>query len=124
LPADLLALAKTFSSRHERPTLVVSPDFVEPNINEDGKGMVEPKTMRPYLINLGDMDAQDVKVRLRNPPDKGGDVFAEGVVPLIPKRSEAVGVLPVTAEWRVWVGEWKIEVEAPGCDVLVFSSRQ
>jgi hypothetical protein len=61
---------------------------------------------------------------LRNPPDKGGDVFAEGVVPLIPKRSEAIGVLPVTAEWHEWVGEWDMEVEAPGCDVLVFRLRR
>jgi len=121
LPPDTLSLAATFSSRHEKPTLVVSPDLVEPNYNEDGSGrLVEPKTMRPYLINLGDRDAQNVKVRLRNPPDKGGDVFAEGVVPLIPKRSEAIGVLPVTADWHVWVGEWEMEVVAPGCEVLVF----
>jgi len=120
LPAGLLALATTFSSPHKKPTLVVSPDLVEPNYNEDGSGLVEPKTMRPYLINLGDQDAQNVKVRLRNPPDKGGDVFAEGVVPLIPKRGEAIGILPVTAEWRVWVGQWEMEVEAPGCEVLVF----
>ena len=122
LPADLRTLAAIFSSRHEKPTLVVSPDLVEPNYNEDGKGLVEPKTMRPYLINLGDQDAQNVKVRLRNPPDKGGNVFAEGVVPLIPKRSEAIGVLPVTAEWHVWVGQWEMEIEAPGCDVLGYSS--
>jgi hypothetical protein len=124
LPADLLALAKTFSSRHEKATLVVSPDLVEPNYNEDGKGLVEPKTMRPYLINLGDKDAQNVKVRLRNPPDKGANVFAEGVVPLIPKRGEAIGVLPVTAKWREWVGEWEMEVEAPGCEVLVYRLRR
>jgi hypothetical protein len=124
LSPDVLALAATFSSRHEKPTLVVSPDLVEPNYNEDGSGLVEPKTMRPYLINLGDQDAQNVKVRLRNPPDKGGDVFAEGAVPLIPKRGEAIGTLPVTAKWRVWVGEWEMEVEAPGCDVLVFRFRR
>jgi len=124
LPPDVLALAKTFSSRYRKPTLAVSADLVEPNYNEDGSGLVEPKTMRPYLINLGDQDAQNVKVRLRNPPDKGGDVFAEGVVPLIPKRGEAIGVLPVTAKWRVWVGEWEMEVEAPGCEVLVFSLRR
>ena len=124
LPADVVALAKTFSSRYEKATLVVSPDMVEPNYNENGKGLVEPKTMRPYLINLGDQDAQDVKVRLRNPPDKGGNVFAEGVVPLIPKRGEAVGVLPVTAEWHEWVGEWEMEVEAPGCQILTFKLRR
>jgi hypothetical protein len=124
LPADLLALATTFSSRHERATLVVSPDLVEPNYTEDGGGIFEPKVMRPYLINLGDKDAQNVKVRLRNPPDKGGNVFAEGVVPLVPKRAEAIGVLPVTAEWHEWVGQWEMEVEAPGCDILLFSSKQ
>jgi hypothetical protein len=124
LPADVLALAKTFSRRYDKPTLVVSPDLVEPNYNEDGKGLVEPKTMRPYLINLGDQDAQNVKVRLRNPPDKGGSVFAEGVVPLIPKRAEAIGVLPVTAEWHEWVGEWDMEVEAPGCEVLAFRMKR
>jgi len=124
LPADLLALAKTFSSRHDKPTLVVSPDLVEPNYTEDGLGLDEPKTMRLYLINLGDQDARNVKVRLRNPPDKGGNVFAEGVVPLIPKRAEAIGVLPVIAEWHEWVGEWEMEVEAPGCEVLPFKLRR
>jgi hypothetical protein len=124
LPADLLALATTFSSRHQKPTLVVSPDLVGPNYNEDGKGLAEPKTLRAYLINLGDKDAHNVKVRLRNPPDKGGEAFAQGVVPLIPKRGEAIGALPVTGEWRVWVGQWQMEVEAPGCDVLAYKLRR
>jgi hypothetical protein len=119
LPADVLAVAKTFSRRYEKATLVVSPGLVQPNYTGDGLGrMVEPKTMRPYLINLGDQDAHNVKVRLRNPPDKGGNVFAEGVVPLIPKRAEAIGVLPWTGEARGW-GLWEMEVEAPGCDVLM-----
>ena len=121
LPADLISLAAIFSSRHEKPTLVVSPSLVEPNYTEDGKGFVQPTAMRPYVINLGDEDARDVKIRLRNPPDKGGNVFAEGVIPLIPKRSETVGVLPVTAEWHVWVGQWQMEVDAPGCQVLSYN---
>ena len=121
LPAEVLALGRTFSSRYEKPTLVVSPDLVEPNYSDDGSGrLAQPKTMRAYLINLGDKDAQNVKVRLRNPPDKGGEVFAEAVVPLIPRRSEAIGVLPVNGTWRVWVGQWEVEVEAPGCQTLVF----
>jgi hypothetical protein len=120
LPDDVRALAQTFGRRYEKPTLIVSPSFVEPNYTEDGKAIAEPKAMRAYLINLGDEDANNVKVRLRNPPSMGGKVFAEGVVPLIPKRSEAIGVLPVTGEWRVWVGQWILEVDAPGCDVLSF----
>ena len=121
LPEDVRALAATFSETHEKATLVISPDLVEPNYNEDGSGkLVQPKTLRPYLINLGGEDALNVKVRFRNPPDKGGNVFAEGVVPLIPKRGEAVAVLPVIAEWHEWVGHWETEVEAPGCQILPF----
>jgi hypothetical protein len=121
LPAEVRGLAKTFSRRYEKPTLVVSPSLVEPNYNDNGTGaLVDPKTMRAYMINLGDRDAQNVKVRLRNPPGTGGNVFAEGVVPLIPKRSEAIGVLLVTAPWRAWVGQWVLEVDAPGGDVITF----
>ena len=125
LPDDVRALANTFSNRHAKATLVISPDLVEPNYNEDGSGrLVQPKSLRPYLINLGDQDAQNVRVRLRNPSDKGGNVFAEGVVPLVPRRGETVGVLPVIAEWHEWVGQWEIEVEAPGCEVLAFKMSQ
>jgi hypothetical protein len=124
LPADTLKLAQTFSGRHEKPTLVASPDFVEPNFTEDGQGFGQPTTMRAYLINLGDRDARDVKVRLRNPADKGGNVFAEGVVPIIPKGSEAIGILPVIAKWQVWVGQWDMEVDAPGCEVLIYRLRR
>ena len=121
LPEDLRELAATFSGHHKKPTLVVSPYLVEPNYAEDGKGLAQPVTLRAYLINLGDQDARDVKVRLRNPPAKGGNIFAEGVVPVIPKRSEAVGVLAVTGEWHVWVGQWLMEIDAPGCEVLSYS---
>lgn len=121
LPAEVRDLAKTFSRRYEKPTLVVSPSFVEPDYNENGTGaLAESKTMRAYIINLGDEDAQNVKVRLRNLPNLGSNVFAEGVVPLIPKRSEAIGVLCITDLWREWVGQWILEVDAPGCDVLSF----
>ncbi|MDR3674664.1 MAG: hypothetical protein P4N24_04190 [Acidobacteriota bacterium] len=120
LPADVRAVAQTFTRRYAKPTLVVSPSFVEPNYTEDGKGMADPKAMRAYIINLGDEDAQNVKVRLRNLPNLGGNVFAEGVVPLIPRQGEAIAVLPVTDLWREWVGQWIVEVDAPGCDVLSF----
>jgi hypothetical protein len=121
LPTEVRDLAKTFSRGYLKPTLVVSPSLVTPNYNENGSGaLAEPTTLRAYLINLGDQDAQNVKVRLRNPPDHGGNVFAEGVVPLIPKQGEAIGVLRVTGAWRVWVGAWILEVDAPGCDVITY----
>jgi len=121
LPTEVRDLAGTFSRHYEKPTLVVSPSFVEPDYNENGTGaLADSKTMRAYIINLGDEDAQNVKVRLRNLPNLGGNVFAEGVVPLIPKRSEAIGLLHITDLWREWVGQWILEVDAPGCDVLSF----
>ncbi len=120
LPEDVRALARTFSSRHAKPTLAVSPHYVEPNYKEDGSALVAPRTMRVYLINLGDQDARNVRLRLRNPADKGGDVFAEGLAPLVPKRSPAVGVLNVTGSWKVWVGEWTLEADCPWCDVLSY----
>jgi hypothetical protein len=121
LPAEVRELAQTFSRQYAKPTLAVSPSLVEPNYKDDGSGgLVQPTTMRAYMINLGGQDAQNVKVQLRNPPDLGGNVFAQGVVPVIPKRSEAIGVLDVTAAWKVWVGQWILEVDAPGCDVITF----
>jgi len=120
LPDDVKALAATFSRRREKPTLVCSPVWVEPNRSRENPGkLVQPKTMRAYMMNLGDRDARNVKVRLRNPKGKGGNVFAEGTVPRIPGRGEAIAVLPVVAKWNVWK-TWDIEVEAPGCEVIVF----
>lgn len=120
LPAAAVELARTFSRDHVKPTLVVSPSFVEPNFTSDAKGLALPKTFRAYLINLGDADATNVKVRLRNRPNLGGNVFAEGTVPLVRAHDAAVAVLPVTDLWREWVGSWIVEVDAPGCEVLNF----
>ena len=55
LPADVAALGKFFSARHDKPLLVCSPALVEPNrITADPGKLVEPKTMRAYLLeNLG-----------------------------------------------------------------------
>ena len=72
------------------------------------------------LVTEHGVPAANVRVRLRNPPAQGGNVFAEGVVPLVPRRGAAVGILPVTAEWHEWVGQWEMEVEAPRCAVLPF----
>jgi hypothetical protein len=59
-----------------------------------------------------------VKVRLRNRPDKGGDVFAEGVVN-VPARGVATAVLPVSGEWQSWK-DWPMEIEVDGGEALVF----
>ena len=119
LPADVVALGRFFSDHHEKPTLVCSPTLVEPNRSAADPGkLVEPKTMRAFLLNLGDRDATAVRVRLQNPKHKGGNVFAEAVVPLVPKRGEATAVLPVTAEWKVWK-TWEMEVEGKDCEVKI-----
>jgi hypothetical protein len=76
-------------------------------------------------MNLGSQDAKDVKVRLANPKDMGGDVFAEGTVNLIPKQYAVEAVLSMTQAgeaWKVWK-TWDIQIEAPGCDTKVFPPR-
>ncbi len=121
LPAEVREVADTYSHHYEKPTIIASPSLVGPDYNENGSGaLAEPKTMRAYLINLGDADAHEVKVRLRNVPMRGGNVFAEGVAPLVPGRGKAVAVLKVTDKWFEWVGQWIVEVDAPGCDVRIF----
>jgi len=121
LPDDAQALVRSFMSRHAKPALVVSPSFVQPNYDSSGSGkLVQPPRMRAYLINLGDQDAHGVRLRLRNPPEAGGEVFAEGEAPLVPARSVAIGVLRITGLWRVWVGQWVLEVEAPGAEVITY----
>ena len=120
LPPEVQEIAHTFTRRYDRPTLVGSPSFVEPNFHEDGNGLGEPVVFRPYIINLGDQDAKNVTVRLRDRPELGGKVFAEGVIPVIPARSEAVGTLKVVDQWREWVGQWVLEIDAPGCDVHIY----
>ncbi|MGA2064356.1 MAG: hypothetical protein ABSG86_05285 [Thermoguttaceae bacterium] len=120
LPDDARALARLFSGRHEKPILVGSPAWVEPNRSAADPGkLVEPKTMRAYLMNLGDRAAGNVQVRLRNPKDKGGDVFAAGAVAEVPPRGEAIAILPVTAKWNVWK-TWEVEVEVPDGEVIVY----
>ena len=119
LPPDVQEIARTFLRHHDKPTLVASPILVEPNFKEDGNGLGDPVVMRPYIINLGDTDAKNVTVRLRNRPELDGKVFAEGVIPVIPARSEAVPNLRVIDKWHEWVGRWILEIDAPGCDVQI-----
>jgi hypothetical protein len=120
LPDDVKTLARLFSGRHEQPALVASPVWVEPDRSAADPGkLVEPKTMRAYLMNVGQRAARNVKVRLRNPKDKGGDVFAAGAVAEVPPRGEAIAILPVTAKWNVWK-TWEIEIEVPGGAVTTF----
>jgi hypothetical protein len=73
-------------------------------------------------MNLGDEGATDVKVRLRNPKDKGGDVFAEGKVN-VPGKSVAIAVLPVISKWNVWK-TWEIEMDAGKNEVLIFPQKK
>lgn len=120
LPTEVREVAATFTQHYAKPTLVASPSLVGPNYTEDGKALAQPVTMRAYIVNLGDADAHDVRIRLRNQPRLGGNVFAEGQVQLIPKHSEVIALLPITDKWREWVGQWVVEVDAAGCDVRIF----
>ena len=122
LPADVVAAAKVFSAPHEKPTLVLCPDWVEPNRSaEDPSKFTQPGTFRAYVLNLGDRDTTNVKVSLRHPQDKGGKVFTSCVVPVIPKHNVATAAMPITPEWagKSWKN-WVVEAEAPGCEVIVY----
>ncbi len=74
--------------------------------------------MRVLLMNLGDNDATNVKVHLRNPKDKGGGTFAQGTVN-VPGKSISIASLPVIARWQVWK-RWEIEVDGGENEVLIY----
>lgn len=132
LRPELLDLAKTLTRRYEKPALVCSPSWVQPNfsageLGSDGKwtgfgSIPKPVTFRALMMNLGDEDAQDVKVRLRN-PGKDGDIFATGQVDVIPAKSVTVAIMPMIQghKWKTWTGRWKLLVDAPGCEVLNYN---
>ena len=122
LPPEVLELHMTFSGHYDRPVIVCSPLWVEPDRDPtiDPNNLMNPKVMRVYLMNLGEKDAKNITVRLRNPKENGGNVFAEGVVSSMPRRGEAAAVLPVTAEWKVWK-TWEMEIAAPGAEVITYT---
>jgi len=123
LPKDVIELYKTFSKKRRDPAIVVSNFWAEPDRSEENPGkLVEPKTMHVLLMNLGDEKATDVKVRLRNPKDLGGDVFAESKVN-VPGKSVAIAVLPVIAKWNIWK-RWEIEVDAGKNEVLIYPQKK
>ncbi|MGD2245428.1 MAG: hypothetical protein PVI11_02655 [Candidatus Aminicenantes bacterium] len=120
LPEDVLRVHRLFTNSYDRPTLVTSPVWVEPNREEsDPNILVLPHTMRIFLLNIGDKAAQDVKVRLRNPEEEGGEVFAEGELDFVPEKYGMTAVLSWTKAARGWK-MWDVEIEADGCDILIF----
>ena len=130
LRPELIELGKTFSKRYEKPALVCSPTYVWPNLSPGHLGpdgwtgwgqVVKPYTFRVPILNMGEEDAKNVIVRLRN-PGKDGDIFAKGIVD-IPARSVGVAILPVIPghKWKTWIGRWELLVEAPGSKVLIYN---
>jgi len=119
LPREVIELYKTFTEPWKRPMIVASSRWVEPDRSwSNPSRLVVPKTMRVLLMNLGEKDATNIKLQLRNPKEKGGDVFARGTVN-VPGKSVAVAVLPVTARWKSWK-TWQVGVVCEGCKVFVF----
>ncbi|MDP6438340.1 MAG: hypothetical protein QGH74_01775, partial [Candidatus Brocadiia bacterium] len=121
---------QVFTKRYEKPAIVSSSLWVHPARRlDDRRQVVRPVTLRAFMMNLGEADARGVKVTLRNPEDRGGDVLARGVAD-IPAKSTAVAVLPKVGDWEEWKLRWdmeletvyfcRLEVEAPGCEVLNF----
>ena len=131
LRPEFVQLAKAFTKRYEKPAIVCSSLWVHPNRRvDDWRKVVRPVTFRAFMMNLGEEEAKGVKVTLRNPEDRGGNVLARGVVDIAAK-STAVAVLPKVGDWKEWKLRWdmeletayfcQLEIEAPGCEVLSFS---
>ncbi len=127
LTPELLELGKTFTKKYEKPAIFCSSALAyaaaypgDPGTDWSGLRATEPLTIRALMMNLGEQDAKDVKVRIRH-RGEGGEVWAKGIVD-IPARSIAVAVLPAIpgrgSERRV--GKCIMEVEAPGCEVFKF----
>ncbi|MFC2168148.1 hypothetical protein ACFLRW_04115 [Acidobacteriota bacterium] len=120
LPEEALRLYRFFSQRHQNATIVSSPIWVEPNRDADDPNiLVQPRTLRVYLLNIGDKIARNVKVRLRNPVEQGGDVFADGELRFLPERFGVSAVLAWTGGSKVWK-TWTLEIEAEGCAIHIF----
>jgi hypothetical protein len=125
LPAAALVLHQTLASRPEGPFLVCAPSWVQPGRSFENPGrLVEPVVFRALIMNLGGKNAEGVKIRLRNTPDKGGDVFAEGTAQSLPAGRVSVALLSVlgpagSSPWKNWL-DWVMEVEVSGAEVLQF----
>jgi hypothetical protein len=123
VPAEAVDLVKKLTGPHDAPFLVCAPAWVQPDRSYPDPGvLIHPVVFRALVMNLGDKDVKGVRFRLRNTPDNGGAVFAEGIAEVLPAHKVSVALLPVIGEgspWKNWL-DWVLEVEAPGCEVVQF----
>ncbi len=120
LPEEALLLHQFFSKQHKNATIVSSPIWAEPNRGAENPNiLVLPRTLRVYLLNIGDKAARNVKIRLRNPAEQGGDIFADGELSFLPEKFGVPAVLAWTGEAKVWK-TWILEIEAEGCEIHIF----
>jgi len=121
LPEEALRLHQFFSKQHKNATIVSSPIWAEPNRGAENPNiLVQPRTLRVYLLNIGDKAAKNVKVKLRNPAEQGGDVFADGELSFLPEKFGVSVVLAWTGEAKVWK-MWVLEIEAEECEIRIFN---
>jgi hypothetical protein len=125
LPGNVMDIYRTFTKEYKQPALVYSQRWVALDLSrENPNNIVHPASFRAYFMNLGKQDAKNVKIRLRNTPETGNDIFAEGTIDTIPAGGEGIAVLSLTkpetpTPWKEW-RTWQIEVDAPGCELIEF----
>ena len=120
LSEEAVRLHVFFSTQHEKPTIVSSPVWVEPNRSAaDPSDLVQPETLRVYLLNIGNKAARNVKIQLRNPAEMGGDVFAEGELMFLPEKFGIPASLTWSGETKVWK-TWTLDIEAEECEIHIF----
>ena len=108
LPDDLIKLHNVFKRRYSKPTLVCSPQWVQPNRSfKNPRNLATPLTYRTLILNLGERDARNVLIRLKHADD--GPCFAKTVVSKIPKRSVTTIELQPVLPMHGW-DTWKLEI--------------
>lgn len=116
LEPKLFQLGRVFTENYDEPAIFCSSSFVLPYFHSGHDGgqwgeTYEPPVARALMMNLGNKDAEGMKVSLRD-QEKG--VWAAGPVD-IPARSVVVALLPILPGkgfWG-WGGTSTMEVDAP-----------
>jgi len=129
LRPELYKLGELFTATYKKPAIFCSSEFVLPYFHSGYDGGLwgsspKPPTARVLLMNLGQKDAENVKVRLKK-PDKSHEIWAAGSVN-IPARSVTIASLPILPgkKYNGWIGTEIIEVDAPECEVFIFKDSR
>lgn len=129
LRPELYKLGEIFRATYNKPAIFCSSEFVLPYFHSGYDGGLwgsspKPPTARVLLLNLGQKDAENIKIQLKK-PDRSHEVWAAGSVN-IPARSVVIAPLLILPgkKYNGWIGTEIIEVDAPECEVFIFKDSR